>query len=378
MLHFAKDFRAKEQVLGYIQIRGKETPVVDLFRSNGEKLLAEKVAHYEKFQVLEDGRLTAQINDTTSTTFSVNEELVKFLSVGHQIAIGDEHFIVKSKDVSAKQITVEGRGYADTPKSNHANGDVVYVVAKAEGEGMVTEDYLKTASVEVVNYLQEFTKSVHITERAINTSQKDATQLEAEETIAKINEQGQELERAFLYGVGKQDPDKGRHTLSGLKNLMTKYGAKIYDAQKDLTDEKLDAVFAEMVNKGSEVDTFIVNPLSLSKTFKKMKNVINVFQSEQGKQIAGGVITGYMPSTMGGKTIKFIVSTACKPTDIFLVNSEKLFFLPNQSKKTGEDIVLTVVQETNVSSAVVNKTIRTVGTIKVEGVSKMAYIANAF
>lgn len=85
-----------------------------------------------------------------------------------------------------------------------------------------------------------------------------------------------------------------------------------------------------------------------------------------------------MPSTMGGKTIKFIVSTACKPTDIFLINSEKLFFLPNQSKKTGEDIVLTVVQETNVSSAVVNKTIRTVGTIKVEGVSKMAYIANAF
>ena len=133
-----------------------------------------------------------------------------------------------------------------------------------------------------------------------------------------------------------------------------------------------------MVNKGSEVDTFIVNPLSLSKTFKKMKNVVNVFQSEQGKQIAGGVITGYMPSTMGGKTIKFIVSTACKPTDIFLINSEKLFFLPNQSKKTGEDIVLTVVQETNVSSAVVNKTIRTVGTIKVEGVSKMAYIANAF
>lgn len=159
---------------------------------------------------------------------------------------------------------------------------------------------------------------------------------------------------------------------------MTKYGAKIYDAQKDLTDEKLDAVFAEMVNKGSEVDAFIVNPLSLSKVFKKMKNVVNVFQSEQGKQIAGGVITGYMPSTMGGKTIKFIVSTACKPTDIFLVNSEKLFFLPNQSKKTGEDIVLTVVLETNVSSAVVNKTIRTVGTIKVEGVSKMAYIANAF
>ena len=81
MLHFAKDFKAKEQVLGYIQIRGKETPVVDLFRSNGEKLLAEKVSHYEKFQVLEDGRLTAQINDTTSTTFSVNEEWVIFLSV---------------------------------------------------------------------------------------------------------------------------------------------------------------------------------------------------------------------------------------------------------------------------------------------------------
>lgn len=378
MLHFAKDFKAKEQVLGYIQLKGKETPVVDLFRSNGEKLLAEKVSHFEKFQVLEDGKLTAQISDTSSTTFTVNEELVKFLSVGHQISIGDEHFIVKTKDVGAKQITVEGRGYAGTPKSNHANGATVYVVAKAEGDGMVTEDYLKTASVEVENYLQEFTKSVYITERAINISQKDAIQLEAEETIAKLNEQAQELERAFLYGVGKQDPDKGRHTLSGLKNLMTKYGAKIYDAQQDLTDVKLDLLFAELVNKGSEVDTFIVNPLVLSKVFKKMKNVVNVFQSEQGKQIAGGVIAGYMPSTMGGKTIKFTTSTACKPTDIFVVNSEKLFFLPNKSKKTGEDIVLAIAPETNVSSAVVNKTIRTVGTIKVEGIPKMAYIANAF
>ena len=223
MLYFAKDFNAKEQILGYLKLKGKATPVVDLFRSNGEKLLAEKVSHYEKFQVLEDGKLTAKINDVTSTTFSVNPELAKFLSVGHQIAIGDEHFIVKSTDTSANTVTVYERGYASTPKSAHESGEVVYVVAKAEGEGVVTEDYKKTTSVEVVNYLQEFTKSVYITARAINTSQKDATQLEAEETIAKINEQGQELERAFLYGVGKQDPDKGRHTLSGLKNLMTKY-----------------------------------------------------------------------------------------------------------------------------------------------------------
>ena len=378
MLHFARDFNAKEQVLGYIQLKGKETPVVDLFRSSGEKLLAEKVSHYEKFQVLEDGKLTAKINDTTSTTFSVNPELAKFLSVGHQIAIGDEHFIVKATDTSANTITVNERGYASTPKSTHEIGEIVYVVAKAEGEGVVTEDYKKTASVEVVNYLQEFTKSVYITERAINTTQKDATQLEAEETIAKLNEQGQELERAFLYGVGKQDTDKGRHTLSGLKNLMTRYGAKIYDAQKDLTDEKLDLLFAELVNKGSEVDTFIVNPLALTKVFKKMKNVVNVFQSEMNKQVVGGVVVAYMPSTMGGKQIKFVVSTACKPSDIFVVNSNGLFFLPNQSKKTGGDIVLVVVPETNVSSAVVNKTIRTVGTVKVEGVSKMAYIANIF
>lgn len=378
MLHFAKDFKAKEQVLGYIQLKGKPTPVVDLFRSNGEKLLAEKVSHFEKFQVLEDGKLTAKINDTTSTTFNVNPELAKFLSVGHQITIGDEHFIVKATDTSANTITVNERGYASTPKSTHESGEVVYVVAKAEGEGVVTEDYKKTASVEVVNYLQEFTKSVHITERAINTSQKDATQLEAEETIAKLNEQGQEIERAFLYGVGKQDTDNGRHTLSGLKNLMTKYGAKIYDAQKDLTDAKLDLLFAELVNKGSEVDTFICNPLALSQVFKKMKNVVNVFQNEMNKQVAGGVITAYMPSTMGGKQINFVVSTACKPTDIFVVNSNALFFLPNQSKRTGADVVLNVVTETNVSSAVVNKTIRTVGTIKVEGVSKMAYIANIF
>lgn len=378
MLHFAKDFNAKEQILGLIQLKGKETPVLDLFRSNGEKLLAEKVSHYEKFQVLEDGKLANQIGDTTSVTFTVNEELAKFLSPGHQISIGDEHFIVKTTDVSAKQITVEWRGYASTPKSTHEAGTTIYVVAKSEGEGVVTEDYKKTASVEVVNYLQEFTKSVFLTERAVNTSQKDAVQLEGEETIAKINEEAQEMERAFLYSVGKQDPDHGRHTMSGLKDLMTKYGAKIYDAQKDLTDEKLDLIFAELVNKGSEVDTFIVNHLVLNKVFKKMKNVVNVFQNEQGKQIAGGVIAGYMPSTMGGKTIKFVASTACRPTDIFIVNSNNLFFLPNKNKKTGEDIVLSVTQETNVSSAVVNKTIRTVGTAKVEGVSTMAYIANAF
>ena len=378
MLHFAKDFNAKEQILGLIQLKGKETPVVDLFRANGEKLLAQKVSHYEKFQVLEDGQLTAKINDTTSTTFSVNPELAKFLSVGHQIAIGDEHFIVKSTDTSANTITVNERGYAATPKSVHESGEVVYVVAKAEGEGIVTEDYKKTASVEVKNYMQEFTKSVTITERALDISQKDATQLEAEETIAKLNEEGQEMERAFLYSVGKEDTTNGRHTLSGLKDLMTKYGAKIYDAKKDLTDEKLDLLFAELVNKGSEVDTFIVNTLALSKVFKKMKNVVNVFQNEMNKQVAGGVISAYMPSTMGGKQINFVVSTACKPSDIFIVNSNGLFFLPNVSKKTGEDKVLVVKPETNVSSAIIAKTIQTVGTIKVEGVSKMAYIANIF
>lgn len=298
MLHFARDFNAKQQVLGLIQLKGKETPVVDLFRSNGEKLTSEKVSHYEKFQILEDGKLDQAINDTTSTTFTVNEELAKFLSVGHQIAIGDEHFIVKATDPSQNQITVIARGYANTPASTHNQGETIYVVSKAEGDGIVTEDYKKTRSVEVKNFLQEFTKSVTITARAINTSQKDAVQLEAEETVAKLNEQAQELERAFLYSVGQEDGDTGRHTLSGLKDLMTKNGAKIYDAEKKLTDEKLDLFFAELVNKGSEVDTFIVNPLVLSKVFKAMKNSVIVFQNEQSKQVAGGVIVGYMPSTM--------------------------------------------------------------------------------
>jgi len=204
MLHFIKDFNAKEQITGIVAYKGKPTPVLDLFRSSGEKLRAEKISHFEKFGILEDGNLAAAIADNAATSVVVNEALAKFIDVGYQISIEDENMIVTAVDTSTNTLTVV-RGYADTPKSAHANLTKVYVIAKSEAEGTVTEDYKKSKTVEVINYLQEWTKSVKITRRAKDLSYKDTTSLEADETAIKLNEEGQEMERAVLYSVGKLD-----------------------------------------------------------------------------------------------------------------------------------------------------------------------------
>ncbi len=377
MLHFLKDFNAKEQLLGLVQLKGEKTPVLDLFKSNGEKLLAKKVSHYEKFHVLEDGTLAGALNDK-DLTLTVNPELASFLSEGHLISIGDEYLSVVSTDPSANTVTVKARGYGDSPVTAHKAEDVVYVIAKMEGEGIITEDYKKTISKEIENYLQENTKSVHLTQQAIDLSQKDAVQLEAEETIAKVNEQAQELERSILYGKGFVDAEGNRSSFSGLKDLMQKYSGNILDAQKNLTDDALDLFIANLVNKGSTVNTFIINPLALNKVFKKMQNVVTINPQDQAKQVAGGVLVGYLPSTMGGQQINFVTSKACRPTDMFVVDDAKLNFIPRTNKTTGQDWVFTITPETNSSSAVVNKTIRTSGTIKVEDISTMGYIVNVF
>lgn len=376
MLHFIKDFNAKEQITGIVAYKGKPTPVLDLFRSSGEKLRAEKISHFEKFGILEDGNLAAAIADNAATSVVVNEALAKFIDVGYQISIEDENMIVTAVNTSTNTLTVV-RGYADTPKSAHANGTKVYVIAKSEAEWTVTEDYKKSKTVEVINYLQEWTKSVKITRRAKDLSYKDTTSLEADETAIKLNEEGQEMERAVLYSVGKLDANNWRNSISGLKELITKYGGKVVDAQGDLTDEKFDLIFAELRNKGSEVDTIILNPLSLNKVFKKLQNVYRV-SNDQNKQIGGGVMVGYMPSTMGGNVIKFVASTTVREKDIFIVDSSKLFFLPTVDKNSGSNNVFDIVNETNENSAIVNKTIRTEGTIDVQQLHTMAYIANAW
>lgn len=370
MLHFIKNFNAKDQILGLVRLKGKPTPVLDLFRSNGEKLTAEKVSHYEKKQVLDDGKLTAAITNTVKV-LPVNEALAAFVSVGHLLSIGDEYFSVESADPAAKTITVKARGYGGTPVTAHAVDTPVYVVAKIEGEGVVTEDYKKTISNEIKNYLQESTKSVTLTKRAVSLSHKDAVQLEAEETAAKLNEAAQELDRSVLYSVGNFDSESGRHTMSGLKHLITTNGGYVLDAEKNLTDDKLDLFCANITNAGGSITTIILNPLALNKVFKKMQGTIKLEKNDQGNQVAGGVIVGYMPSTMGGKIIAFVTSTNCHPTDMFVLDGDGLYFLPMVDKRTGEDEVLRLVEETNKSSAVVNKTIRTVGTIKVENVSLM-------
>lgn len=375
MLHFLKNFEVKEQILGLVTRKDRKTPTLDLFKPSGENLIAEKVSHYEKFHVLDDGKLTAQL-DGSSTTMTVNPELAKFVSKGHVLSIGDEYVMVKSTNTSNNTIEVFARGYADSPKSTHENGSIVYVVSKPEAEGEVTEDYKKTISKEIQNYLQETTKSVFLTKRAIDLSQKDFTQLEAEETLAKINEEGQELNRSCLYGKGKFDPDTGRHTMSGLKDLITKYGGNVFDAEKDLTEQKLDLFIAKMVNKGSELDAIILNPLAINAVFKKMQNTKFITQGEMKAEKLGGVPGAFVASTMGGAELRFIPDRDCRPGDMFLVNTEDLKFVPVKDRKSGEDEVFRITVETNNSSAVVNKTIRTSGTIQVKNLSQTAFITN--
>jgi hypothetical protein len=375
MLHFLRNFEVKEQILGLVKLKDKPTPTLDLFKPSGENLISEKVSHYEKFHVLDDGKLTAQL-DGSSTTMTVNPELAKFVSKGHVLSIGDEYVMVKSANTGNNTIEVFARGYADSPKSTHENGSVVYVVSKPEAEGEVTEDYKKTISKEIQNYLQETTKSVFLTKRAIDLSQKDFTQLEAEETLAKINEEGQELNRTCLYGKGKFDPDTGRHTMSGLKDLITKYGGNIFDAEKDLGEQKLDLFIAKMVNKGAELNAIILNPLAINGVFKKMQNTKFVSQGELKAEKLGGVPVAFVASTMGGAELRFIPDRDCRPGDMFLVNTEDLKFVPVKDRESGEDEVFRITKETNNSSAVVNKTIRTSGTIQIKNLSQTAFITN--
>lgn len=269
MLHFAKEFNTTQQILGYIKLRGEPTPTLDLFRSNGEYLTAEKTSHYEKSHVLQDGKLASSL-DNSSTDIVVNPELAHFVSEGHLLSIEDEYVSVKSVDTTTNTITVKSRGYGSTPVSTHTADTPVYVISKVEAEGVVTEDYKKTISKEIVNYLQENTKSVILTQRAINISHKDVNQLEAEETAAKLNEEGQELNRSVLYSKGNFDTEGGRHSIRGLKDLIITYGGSVYDAQKNLTDDKLDLFITSLLQKGSTVNAFILNPLALNKVFKRM------------------------------------------------------------------------------------------------------------
>lgn len=377
MLHFARDFRVKDQVLWVIQLKGKQTPTLDLFKSNGEKLTSEKISYYEKFSVLQDGSLTEPL-DIDDLTFTVNQELAKLLVKGYIVSIDEEYFLVESVNTTTNVVTVLARGYASTPVTIHADNSKVYIISKAEADGEVTEDYKKTNSVEVTNFLQEFTKSINITKRAANLTQKDFASLKGEETANKLNEEGQEMNRTVLYGVPKFDETDGRHSLRGLKSFITSYGGQVLDAEGALTDDKFDFFIAQLAQKGAELDTIICNPMAMNKVFKGLRNTINYTKDAQGNQIAGGVITGYMPTTMGGKQLKFILDTDCREKDIFIVNESDLKFLPVVDKESGEDIVLKKEKETNNSSAVDNATIRTIGTIKVLNPSMKGYITKIF
>lgn len=313
MLHLSKDFNLKEWISAIILLTPSQLPLLSRAQKGG-KLESDEVSFYTTKQIPRTGTVTSQV-EKAGTSIVVNKEFSDRLTEGYILMHGDELIKVKSVDKDSKTLTVE-RGYASTPSTIIQAEATIKILSKAEKEGKITEDFQKVEKIRSSNICQTFTKSVSVSIEAASLQKKNYLDLLQEERAAKVDEEGIEINTSLYYGR-KNLADDGRRTMGGWKEAIMNDGGIVFDAEKDLTEAKLENVLVAVATRQGKPTTIFTNSNTKAHVFRKFKNTVADTPNSQVNMKGGGFLTGYLSDALG-RELKFEIDECLKNGDIFI------------------------------------------------------------
>ena len=221
---------------------------------------------YTRTLTSRSGTIDAQWDASSTSGLGVADESLKGLTLGHVLDIGGEVVIIKSVDRSAGTISVHKRGDGGTTAATHDSGASFDVIGFAGDDSDLKHvESVSEATEEWSNYVQtvfetiDWNKHGELVRKGLDSA--NAIQLlvrEAEIRVAKM------LASMSIRGVkAKATLSGGRYMSAGLLAQLgdvTGRGARRYNVDGVLTEEKFVAALKEMFDAGGTANTIWVSP----------------------------------------------------------------------------------------------------------------------
>ena len=355
------DFNISENSKALLLLADANTPFLDLFQV-GQSNDQNKHIRYEETALATEAALGANINSSVLTGIAVPSTFTPILSANMVIQISDEQMIIAAVDTAGNTFSVKARGHAGTAATSHTAGDTIVLLGKAEPEGILTDDFVRSPRTMITNYFQELTEDVYVTARAARKMHKDYIDMLGEERTAKAQKMLSRINALAMNGFGAYDTVAGQNTTKGLRALVGEQSGLTQStfgySNGAFALSNRTAVQRELLNRNSSVDTIVTNAV----TKKKLLGLVGsayATQLQSGVQVNAGVyFDGIVAEDRDGRILKFVVDNSVKGSSLALVDSKSLHIIPAKDNDGG-DLFMKVSTEAQ-SSAVIQETIRSI------------------
>lgn len=378
MLHLQGDFSLKDWVTAVLLLTRAEAPLLAR-ASRGDKVKSATLTYYAQKQVAREWVVKESVN-SSATTIKVDQALGARITAGYLLMVGDERIMVTAKWDNAGSgadaytpLTVI-RGWANTTASSISANAVIKILAKAESEFKITEDYKAFGKAECTNVVQTFTKSIYVSKEAAEYEQKAVEDLLVEEREAKFDEQLLEINKTLYYGAQNNDTgDDKRKTMGWWKEAINKAGWFILDADGAITEDKIENALLAIKQRGGNPEAIFMNASTKNYLRKVFKNKYVV--EDRRNQGAGTRLT-YFTSDVFGRDFEFIIDESIENGDIFIWEGRPIIHVMQDPKENVDVLFADYTEPTN--SQVIQETIKSTITAEFRQASKEALIVNAY
>ncbi len=244
-----------------------------------EPLKAKVFEVFNRSKTSRHGVISASWDDSATTNLGIAPEVIKGLTIGHTLKVGNEIVIIKDVNQTANTVDVFRRGDANSTASIHSANDSFMMLGAAQqdtdlknltGVSESTSKYDNYA--QTVMEVMDWTLHAEIMDRR-GLSAAQATYVLIEEAQIRVAEM---LSMMGVNGVKNLATveNKTRYMSAGLiaqllDNNSGKRPVRVKNANGALTQEKLVAAIMDVFNSGGTVDTIWVSP--------RNKQIINGF-----------------------------------------------------------------------------------------------------
>lgn len=221
---------------------------------------------FSRSKTIRGGTIDAQWDGSATSGLGIADEALIGITVGHVIDIEGEVVVVKEVDRSGGTISVHKRGAGGTSAAVHESGKSFDVIGFAGNDkDLKNVEAMYETTKEWSNYVQtvfeviEWTKHAELVRNGMSESNATFTLIrEAEIRVAEM------LAKMSIRGVKEKAVDaSGRYMSAGLLAQLSDVdgrGARRYNVNGELTEEKFNAALKDMFDGGGNATTIWVSP----------------------------------------------------------------------------------------------------------------------
>lgn len=358
-------------------------PEIELLRSlqikrHGETQNPKEYTWYNEPRQSLFGTLALWV-DNAILVFQVDATLAQQAKQRYVVQIEWEQLIVDSVNTTTNEITFVARWDAWTAAVAHLAWARLDIVWKAEKDWTITSDFVLSERTKVLNYFQEFTDTVEVTQRAVESSNKDRANLLVEERTSVMRKQLQLLNKSLRMSYGKYDAVNWEHTINGYKAMIENYGwvtqstLWYINGAFDYNDRV--ALLKEMETRWSNVMYIHTNTQTKQKLVSLMpdKEYRNNLTANEW-QVAWVYFDWIVATSWDGRIFRFIIDNSIVWNYFSLLDLDNMWITPWISE-AGVDKMYLITPEVEDSSRT-KETLRTQFTLKVDYPDMMAVCDN--